>query len=432
MTAAGLLILVVLALLGIPLFAAIIACGLLIMVIGLDIEPYQPLSVMFSRVSSYNLLAIPLFVYLGQILSTGEAGKSLVKLLNSFMGHIPGGPAYALIFASVLIAAMCAHPLAAIAGFGPLMIPIMVSLGYSEVFAVGLLLAAASLAPLIPPSTMAIMFALIANPVSETSVDITTIWTASIIPGIVIALLLCLVVFFYSTRGHFKRLPAASWGERWGALKEAWPVALTPFAVLGPLYLNWANPTEVAALGCIYVMLISRFFYSGMTWRSLWAANISTLRVLGAIFLIIMAAFLLTNVIVRAQVPQDITNWIANMGLSWWSFMIMLMVLYIIMGMFLDPSAIILVAVPMIIGPAEDLGINVYVFGVFTMVAVTMAGMTPPYGLTIFATQGILGKPYHFVVKACIMFLPALVLGLIIIAFIPQLTTWLPDLLDYK
>ena len=203
MTVLGIIIMVVLAVIGFPLYLAIIACGIFIMVFDLNIDLIFPLGQMFEKVADYNLLAIPLFVFLGQVLSSGGAGQSLVRFLNAFLGHIRGGPAYALVIASVIVAAMCAHPMAAIAGFGPLIIPMMVSLGYSEVFAVGLLLAGASLAPLIPPRTMSIIYAFIATQ-SQTgdveAIDITTMWTASIIPGIIIALLLCVVIYIYAQR----------------------------------------------------------------------------------------------------------------------------------------------------------------------------------------------------------------------------------------
>lgn len=430
MTLVGILTMVGLVILGTPIYLAILACVAIILVVGVGMDPILPTGLMFSRLSDPILLAVPLFVLLGQVLAAGGAGAPLIRLVNAFMGHIPGGPAYALIFTSIIMAAMCAEPMAAIAAFGPLIIPTLVGLGYSEVFAVGLLLSSASLAPLIPPNIIAIFYVFMANPSlppGTEPVNITTLWTASIIPGIVLAFLLCITVFFYSRRGHFTQLPAATWADRWNALKEAWPVAITPAAIMVPLYAKWATPTEVAAIGVVYVMLISRFFYGGLTWRTLWRSYVSTLHVLGAIFLIVMAAVLLNISITYAQLPQDITSWIADMGLNWFTFMIMIVLLYTIMGMFLDPTAIILISVPMLISTVSDLGINLYVFGVFTVVAVNLAGITPPYGLTIFASQIILGKPYHFVVKSCLMFLPPMVLGLILLGFVEPLSTWLPD-----
>jgi len=421
---------VALALLGIPIYLAIFACALIIIIAGQGIDPIQPMLVMSSRLGDIILLAVPMFILIGQFLAYGGAGKPLVKMLNAFFGHIPGGPAYALIFANVAVAAMCAEPIAAVAAFGPLIIPTLVGLGYSERFAVGLVISSASLAPLIPPNIIAILYAYIASPMTPGSVSVQTLWNACIIPGLVIAFLLCVLVFFYSRRGHYQRLPRATWTERWESIREAGPVALTPFAILGPLYAGWASPTEVSAIGVIYVMLISIFIYRGLNLKTFWECCVNTLRILGAIFLIIAAATLLTIAITYARLPQDITGWISDMGLNSWTFMLVMIVTFLIMGMFLDPTAILLVSVPMLLAAVVNLDINIYVFGVFTMIAVNLGNITPPYGLTIFATQSILGKPYSFIVKACMMFYLALFIGMILVAFIPGLSTWLPNLID--
>lgn len=426
----GLIAMLALVIIGVPIFLAIFACALIILVWGMEVDPIFPLGVMFGRLTNVMLLAIPLFILLGQVLALCGAGKPLIKFLNAFLGHIPGGPAYALIVAGVVVAAMCTSPIAAIAGFGPLIVPIMVGLGYSQTFAVGLLIGSACLAPLIPPNTIGIIYSFIASQGSDETVLVTTVWTASIIPGVIVALLLALAVLFYSRRGHFQKLPPASWTERWQSLKEAWPVVITPVAVLLPLYGGWATPTEVSALGLAYILLISAFFYKGVTLKNLWLSCYSTLRVLGAIFLIISAATLLNIAFTYSMLPQNVTEYIADMGLSWWSFMVVMIFVYILMGMFLDPSAIVLISVPLLLNTIIELDIDLVVFGVFCVLAVNIAGMTPPYGLTIFASQSILGKPYHFVVKACVMFLPALFIGLVLVAFISSLSLWLPDVLD--
>ncbi|MFC2018120.1 TRAP transporter large permease [Chloroflexota bacterium] len=425
----GLIALVVMAILGFPIYLSIFACALIILVWGMDIDPIFPMGVMFSRLSNVTLLAIPLFIFLGQILALCGAGQPLIRFLNAFLGHLPGGPAYALIFASVVVAAMCTSPIAAIAGFGPLIVPTLIALGYSETFSIGLLIASASLAPLIPPNTIGIVYSFIASQGSD-YISITTVWTGAIIPGLIVVFLLCGFVYFYSKRGHFQKLPPVTWAERWQSLKVAWPVIITPFAVLVPLYAGWATPTEVSAVGLVYVVLISAVFYRGVNPKNLWLSAYSTLRILGAIFLIISAATLLNIAFTYSMLPQNVTEYIADMGLSWWSFMLIMIVVYLIMGMFLDPSAIVLISVPLLLNTMNSLGIDLVVFGVFCIIAVNLAGMTPPYGLTIFASQSIMRKPYHTIVKACIMFLPAIFIGLILVAFIEPLSTWLPDVLD--
>lgn len=428
-TVIGLVSLVLLAVIGIPIYMAILSCSIIILVIGLGVDPIVPMTVMFGRLSNISLIAIPLFVILGQILAYGGSGKSLIRMLNAFMGHLPGGPAYALVLASVIVAAMCSSPVAAIAAFGPLIIPILVALGYSDLFAVGLLICSSTLAPLIPPNTTGILYSYIAQPLTSTDVSVKILWTASIIPGILIAVLLCISIFIYSRMGHFKQLPSVSWAERWIALKEGWPVAITPVAVLLPLYTGIATPTQVSAIGVVYIIFISIFFYHGLTPKAFWTSCTSTLRILGSILLILVAALLLNIAITYANVPQDITTWITDMGLNWWVFILAMVVIFTLIGMFLDPTAILLVCVPMLMATVNSLGINAVAFGVFTIIAVNLAGVTPPYGLTIFASQSVLNKSYSFVCRACIMFVPAVMIGLVLIGLIAPLTTWLPTVI---
>lgn len=433
MTWIGIIALAAMAMIGIPIYIAILTSAVIILVVGVGNDPIIEVGVMASKMGNTMLLAIPLFVLLGQVLAYGGGGKSLVRMLNAFMGHLPGGPAYALILANIVLATMCAEPIAAVAAFGPLMIPIMIGLGYSEVFAVGLLIVSASLSPLIPPNIIAIIYAFIASPVSKDAnglplpINVKTVWTGCIIPGLIIALLLCVLVYFHSRRGHFKKMPPVSWGERWSSLKEAWPMAITPAAVLGPLYLGWATPTEVSAIGVCYVILISLIFYRGLTLKSFGTCCVTTMHILGSIFLIVMAATLLTLAITYAKVPQDITTWITDMGLNWVTFMLLILIVFILMGMFLDPTAIIIVMVPMLMGTVNNLEISVIMFGVFTILAVNLGNITPPYGLAIFASQSILNKSYSTIVRACVLFYPALVIGMLLVAFIPSVTTWLPD-----
>jgi len=427
----GVLALFILAIAGIPVYIAILACAFIILVVGLGQDPIVPFVQMYGRLMSITLLPIPLFVFLGQILAYGGAGKPLINLMNAFMGHIPGGPAYALILANVVIAAMCASNVAAVAAFGPLIVPLMIGLGYSESFAVGLLICSSTLAPLIPPNIMAILYSYVASPLTTESVQVTTLWGACIIPGILLTFLLCVMVYIHARRGHFQRLPQANWAERWVALKEGWPVALTPVVVLGPLYADWATPTEVSAIGVLYVIFISLFFYRGLNLKTFWESSSTTLIILGAIFLIVGAATLLNTAFTLSQLPQDVTDWVSDMGLTWWSFMAVMIIIYIIMGAFLDSTAILLVSVPMLMATIAELNIDVIMFGVFTMLAVNLACITPPYGMIIFVSQSILGKPYAFIVRSLLLFLPVMILGMVLIAFIPGLSTWLPNYMNW-
>lgn len=428
MQIAGLMSLFVLVLAGIPIYIAIFVGAVIILVLGLHMDPIIPMGVMFGRLNNTSLLAVPLFIVLGQFLAAGGAGKSLIRFMNGFLGHLPGGPAYALIIANMALAAMCASPIAGIAAFGPVMIPMMLGLGYSEKFTYGLLICSAILEPLIPPSILPIIFAYISGGLVPEPVSVTTLWTASFLPGIMIACLLGVTVYIYARRGHLKKLPRADWPERLVALREAWAILLMPIVVLAPLYIGWATPTEAASIGLVYTILIGVFVYKGLNLKTAWGSMRMTMYALGMVFCLMTGALLLTVALTATRIPYEFSDWLAGLGLSWWVFMIFVTVLFILLGMFLDPAAIILISVPLLLPSVVNLGISIIVFGVFTCIAVNLANITPPYGMMIFAAQGILKKPYEFIVQSVLMFIPAVVLGMIIIAFVPVISTWLPDI----
>lgn len=423
----GILALVVLVLAGVPIFLAIFVCSMILLVVAVGIDPVLPMSVMFGRITHITLLAVPLFILMGQILALGGGGPPLIRLMNAFMGHIPGGPAYALIIGNMMLAAMCSSPLAGIAGFGPVMVPLMLSLGYSERFTIGLLICSAVLEPLIPPSILPIMYAFIAGPIVDEPMSVITLWTASILPGVLLAFLLGVTVYIHTRRGHFQRLPRADWTERWQALKEGWAILLMPGVVLGPLYGGYATPTESAAIGLLYIILISIFVYRGLNLKNAWQASAQTALILGMVFCILMGALLLTVALSYTRLPFDIADWLVDQGLPWYVFLMANLFLFILMGMFLDAAAITLISVPLLLPAVQDLGISPVTYGIFSFLAVNLAMITPPYGMLIFATMGILNKPYEFIVRSCLLFFPALVLGMLICTFWSDICTWLPE-----
>jgi C4-dicarboxylate transporter DctM subunit len=347
----------------------------------------------------------------------------LARLFTAFMGHIPGGPAYAVIIACIVFAAMSSTGMAGVAGFGPVIVPLMTGMGYSLSFTVGLLICASSLAGLIPPAIFPIYYGYI----SDTSVI--TLWTAGIVPGLMVAFFLAIIVFIQTRRGHYERLPAASWRERWEALKGAAPLLLMPAAVLGPLYGGYATPTEVASIAVIYSLLLGIFFYRRMTLGLFREACQSTVSIVAKIFIIIMAALLLNYAFVYVRLPYDMADWLSGLGLHWTALMAIIAVAFLLMGAFLDPVAIVMVAVPLLLPTLLVVGIDKVPFGVFTAVSVELAIITPPYGLALFAATGILNLPFSFVARSCLMFYPAVILGMILIAYIPELGTWLPNLI---
>lgn len=416
-------ILVVLAALGVPLFLSCLAAVAFAVFVVMDVDATFMMQNSFLFSKSFVLVSVPLFILSGQILAASGAVPPLIKLFNAFLGRLPGGPAYALILGCMLFGAMSSSALAAVAGFGPIVVPMLVQLGYSRMFAVGLLLAASTLAQLIPPSIQLIFYGFIAQ---ESVLDL---WTAGVVPGIIVAILLGVTVFVQTKRGHYETLPAADWGERWVALKQSWPVMLMVPIVLAPLYAGIATPTEVSAIAVVYSLFLGFVWYRGLTMQAFWDACRMTARMMGIIFIIILMFLLLNIALTHERLPFTLGEWMSDLGGGWMVFMLVATVAFLLAGAIIDPSAMMFIAVPILLPTIAVLGIDKISFGVFTTFATNLAIITPPYGLLLFATMPLLNLPFTFVARACLMFYPALIVGMLLVAFIPELSTWLPNLI---
>ncbi|MFC1926766.1 TRAP transporter large permease [Chloroflexota bacterium] len=419
----GIAVLLALVVLGMPIWGAIFGGTLIMVVLGFDVDAINIVATMYDKVTSVGLIAVPLFIFSGLLLAYGGSAAPLVNVLNKFMAHIPGGPAYVVIIACAIFGAMSSSSAAATAGFAPIMIPMMLEMGYSRRFAIGLLMASTALAPLIPPSIPLILFGFI------TQTSIRDLYTAGFIPGLMLAFLLAITVFIHTSRGHYTPPPKATWGERWQAVKEGFPVMLMPVIILVPMYIGIFTPSEAGAVAAVYSLLLGFLVYRKLNARTLWEAASRTVHLMAMIFAIVMSAFLLSFTFTYVNIPFKLNDLLTQAGFSAPAFLIIIMMAYLLMGMFLDPGAILLISPPILMPTVLNLGIDPIVFGVLVVFNVEIAGLTPPYGLHLFVASGILKEKFAFIVRSCVMFYPALVVGALLIAYVPQISLFLPNLI---
>ncbi|MBM3131497.1 MAG: TRAP transporter large permease [Chloroflexi bacterium] len=418
----GLVVLALLVAIGVPMWLSILAGSAISLVLGYGMEPHMMFSIMYDKVNVTSLLAVPLFFLAGEALYHGGASRPLVQFFNKYMGHIPGGPAYAVILACTVMAAMSSTAMAAVAGFGPIMVPMMEQMGYSRRFAIGLLVSASSLGVLIPPSIPLIIFGF----VTETSVK--DLYSAAFIPGALMVVLLALTVFIHTRRGHYSSPPPASWRERWDALKTGLPVLMMPVAVLVPIYVGWVTATESAVVAAVYSILLGFIVYRELTVSKLWSACVRVAHLSSMLFAVLAVAFLLNLVLVYMKVPMDLGDALSSVGFNWMALLALMVLLYLVMGAFLDSSTILIVMSPILLPAVVEQGISPVLFGVLTVISVELAAITPPYGITLFAASGVLREKFSLVARACFMFYPALIVGQLLIAFFHKIALWLPGL----
>lgn len=406
----------------------------------------------------YTLLAIPFFILSSAFLSTGGVAKRIIDFAIASVGHIRGGLAMASVLACMLFAAISGSSPATVAAIGSICIIGMVRAGYPENFAAGVITNAGTLGILIPPSIVMLVYA------AATEVSASRMFMAGLIPGLMMGSILMIAIYIIACK---KNLPSQPFPGirtllRSGAIAMG-GLALI-FIVLGVIYGGVASPTEAAAVAAVYAYLVAVFGYrdigplKGVKWRNTKesvvraiARNIGLMslalpqsvtnkevrrvvldgsKVSIMLLFIIANAMLFAHVLTTERIPHIITETIIAWGLSAWAFLIIVNILLLIAGNFMEPSAIILIMAPILFPIATQLGIDPIHFGIIMVVNMEIGMLTPPVGLNLFVTAGITGKSMGWVIKACLPWLTLLLGFLILITYVPQISLAFPEYID--
>lgn len=381
---------------------------------------------MFAGLDSPTLMAIPGFVLAGVLMSKGGISKALVDALRAWLGHVSGGLSVVTIMACAIFAAISGSSPATAAAIGAIMIPGMIEAGYSKRYAMGLVAAAGTLGILIPPSIPLIVY----GTVAEESIG--QLFMAGVLPGIFLTLVLVVIAITYAKIKKFGKLPKVGWRERWILSYKAIPAAFTPFLILGTIYLGVATPTEASVIACVYALIVAVFVYKQIKFDSIRAILQDTINTSSMIFLIIAAATVFGLYLTNAQVPQEIAQWIMESETNKWTFLLSVNILFFIMGMFLEPTSIILITLPIFLPIIKLLGIDVIHFAIIMTVNMELGMITPPVGLNLFVVSGITKSKVEEVVKGVLPFILIMVLVLVVIVVWPQLSLWLPNVMMGK
>jgi C4-dicarboxylate transporter DctM subunit len=377
----------------------------------------------FATMELYTLLAIPFFILSGAFMTTGGVAKRMINFAVACVGHTYGGLAIASVIACMLFAAVSGSSPATVVAVGSIVIAGMVRTGYTKEYAAGVICNAGTLGILIPPSIVMVVY----GAATETSVG--RLFMAGVIPGIMLGLMLITAVYASARILDLPRQPRSSWAERLSTGKEAiWGLMLIVI-ILGGIYGGVFTPTEAAAVAAVYAFVVAVFIYKDMTLPQVPRVVLEAAKTTVMLMFIISNAFLFAHVLTTEQIPQAITATIVDWGLEPWAFLIVVNILLLIAGNFMEPSAIILILAPILFPIAMELGIDPVHLGIIMVVNMEIGMITPPVGLNLFVTSGITGMPILRVVRAALPWLSILLVFLIIITYVPIMSTWLPDLL---
>ena len=406
-------------LLGTPIFAIFLIGAVATFVLFLSVPPVALHQIMFGGMENYALLAVPFFIFAGELMSGSGIARRLIVWVLALIGRIPGSLGVATVGACTLIGAISGASTATVAVVGKTLYPGLIRDGYSVRFASGLLSSSGSIDIVIPPSIAMILFGMAAEQ------SVAKLFAAGVLPGLLIAFMMSAYVVIMAlrmripTRGKFDfaRLKGATW--------DAGPALLMPVFVLAGIYLGWFSPTEAGGFACLYAIVVGRYVYREMSWSDVLEAATQAAIITSQILIIVATAALFSWILTINGVPQAMSGGLTSLNLPPWGFLMAVNVILLIVGCFLDPTSAIIVLTPLFMPLVRTLGIDPIHFGIVMTVNIAIGMFTPPFGLNIFVAQSVLGVPLDTIYRGVLPFAVVQIAALLIITYWPGLSLYL-------
>ena len=382
----------------------------------------------FTGIDSFPLMAVPFFILAAELMSGGSLTDVLLRFAGQFVGHRRGGLGYTNVVALTFFSGISGSALADAAGPGSMMIKMMDKAGYDKAYAAALTAATAIVGPIIPPSIIMIIYAL-----ADDNVSVGALFVAGLLPGLLIAVAMCIVNWYVSKQRNYRG--DGEHPSRAEILRTTWralPAILLPVLILGGMRAGWFTPTEASVVAVFYALVCGKYVYGTLQWKAvpdiLWRSALLTASVLIIIAMSASFAWVLTI----EGVPQAVANWISGMQLSPWLFLIVINIFLLLFGIFIEPLPGVMVLVPILAPVAVKVGIDPTHFAMVVIFNLTLGMITPPVGGLLFVTSNVSRVPLSHLVRELKPFLWAHGIVLLILTFVPALSTWLPRAMGFK
>ncbi|MBC3879448.1 TRAP transporter large permease subunit [Undibacterium sp. FT79W] len=380
---------------------------------------------LFTGIEKFEIMAIPFFILAGNFLTHGGVARRMINFAAAMVGHWHGGLALAGVLACALFAAVSGSSPATVVAIGSIILPAMVKQGYPKGFGAGVITTSGALGILIPPSIVMVMYSV------STNTSVGQLFMAGVIPGLMLAFFLGLTTWFLARKHNYPRMPKASWGERFTAFrKSAWGLLLIVI-VMGGIYSGMFTPTEAAAVAAVYAFVIAVFVYKDMTLKKVPKVLLDSASMSAMLLYIITNAVLFSFLMTSENIPQAMASWIMDKGFGMISFLLVVNILLLLAGNVMEPSSIVLIMAPILFPVAMKLGIDPVHFGIIMVVNMEVGMCHPPVGLNLYVASGITKMGITELTVAVLPWLMTMIAFLLLITYIPEISTWLPNLI-YK
>lgn len=398
---------IALLILGMPIFLVLLLAVLFGFIQIGDIPLRTLHTVIFGSLDSFPLLAVPLFIFAGDVMARGGIARRLIELILSIVGGVRGSLAVATIASASVFGAMSGSSVACVAAIGKLTLPSLVKNGYGRTFSVSLITATGVIDVIIPPWAQQ---------------SVTKLFLAGIVPGLIIAAALSAYMLIYARVKFIAVTDPVRWQNIWATAKDAVWAMMAPVVILGGIYGGAFTPTEAAGIACIYAIVVSVFVYKELTWGDLWTITIDSAALIAQIMVIVAAAGAYSWLITTSGFPTKLVAFVDSLTLETWLLLLVINVMLLCVGSVLEPPAAILVLAPLLTPIVEKAGVDPIHFGLVVTVNLAIGMFMPPFGLNLFASHALFGTPLPQLYRGVIPFLLIYLAILILVTYVPAVT----------
>ncbi|MBR9763373.1 MAG: TRAP transporter large permease [Rhodobacteraceae bacterium] len=401
--------------LGFPIYIVLLGAGTATLSLTMSLPLQAIHQNVFGALNSVSLLAVPYFIFAGELMARGSVAERLVGLLRPMLGRLPGSLGVTTVGTASVFGAISGASAAAVVSVGKVMHGAMTDDGYPAPFSAGMVASVAAIGIIIPPSIPMIVY----GAASETSIP--RLYAAGLLPGALLAACLSVYIILRARAGGFGSRQRVGLGQIGrAAMRAVWALG-APVIVLGGIYGGVFSPTEAAAVASLYALLVTRLVFRELSWADTLQAAMTTVLFTAQVFVIVAAAGLFAWVLTVNQVPQTLVAWIVSMDVSPWQFLLAVNLILLVWGCFMEPLSAILLLTPVLIPVVNALGIDKVHFGIVVTLNLAIGLFTPPFGINIFVAQSALGMKVGDIYRGVMPFFLVFLAVLLLVTLVPDI-----------
>jgi len=380
----------------------------------------------FTGMDSFPLMAVPFFVLAGEIMNVGGTTQRLISLAHALVGKIRGGLAHTTVVSAMFLSGISGSAVADASALGSVLIPGMVQKGYGRGFSAAITASAAVMGPTIPPSILMVILGV------TTGLSIGALFAAGLVPGVLQGAAMMAMAYYYAVKNNYPKDEEPLTLERlWKETISAGPALFAPLIIIGGILAGAFTPTEAAVVAVFYALILGMWVYRELTWKDLWNVLVNTGVTTSVLLLIIGMANIFAWVLTAEQVPQKVANMLLGISKSPYVVLLMINLVLLIVGMFMEAGAAIVILSPTLLAVAQAVGIHPLHFGFVMILNLSIGLITPPVGVLLFVVCGITGYPFSLVTRWAMPFMAANLATLALVSYVPELIMWVPRLFGY-